>query len=116
MFLALTGAIFVGGAGSAIIGGLYWKRGTTAAAWTAMVAERAAKLEAMRRGVMFMMNQATANAFLRWHDLVTGNFSALTAGARNQSIMSGCCYLPDLIFQFSDCRIDLRHFTMLLVV
>ncbi|MCH2132887.1 MAG: hypothetical protein MK116_03960 [Phycisphaerales bacterium] len=38
MFLAITGAIFVGGAGSAIIGGLYWKRGTTAAAWTAMIA------------------------------------------------------------------------------
>ena len=38
MFLALTGAIFVGGAGSAIIGGLYWRRGTTAGAWTAMVA------------------------------------------------------------------------------
>ncbi|MCH2140318.1 MAG: hypothetical protein MK100_04700 [Phycisphaerales bacterium] len=38
MFLALTGAIFVGGAGSAIIGGLYWSRGTTAGAWTAMVA------------------------------------------------------------------------------
>jgi Na+/proline symporter len=38
MFLALTGAVFVGGAGSAIIGGLYWKRGTTAAAWAAMIA------------------------------------------------------------------------------
>lgn len=37
MFLALTGAVFVGGAGSAIIGGLYWKRGTTEAAWTAMI-------------------------------------------------------------------------------
>ncbi len=38
MFLALTGSIFVGGAGSAIIGGLYWRRGTTAGAWTAMIA------------------------------------------------------------------------------
>ena len=37
MFLSLTGAVFVGGAGSAIIFGLYWKRGTTAAAWTAMI-------------------------------------------------------------------------------
>ncbi len=37
MFLALTGAVFVGGAGSAIIGGLYWKRGTTTAAWAAMI-------------------------------------------------------------------------------
>jgi SSS family solute:Na+ symporter len=36
MFSAITSAIYVGGAGSAIIGGLYWKRGTTAGAWTAM--------------------------------------------------------------------------------
>ncbi|MBT8484059.1 MAG: sodium:solute symporter [Phycisphaerales bacterium] len=37
MFVALSGAVFVGGAGSVIIGGLYWKRGTTAAAWSAML-------------------------------------------------------------------------------
>jgi len=37
LFFAVTGAIFVGGAGSVIIGGLYWKRGTTAAAWSAML-------------------------------------------------------------------------------
>lgn len=37
MFFDITGAIFLGGAGSVIIGGLYWKRGTTAAAWTAMI-------------------------------------------------------------------------------
>lgn len=37
MYFALTGAIYLGGAGSAIIGGLYWKRGTTAGAWTAMI-------------------------------------------------------------------------------
>jgi len=36
MYFALTGAIYLGGAGSVIIGGLYWKRGTTAAAWTAL--------------------------------------------------------------------------------
>ena len=35
MFFALTGAIF-SGAGAAIVGGLYWKKGTTAAAWTAL--------------------------------------------------------------------------------
>jgi SSS family solute:Na+ symporter len=38
MYLAVTGAIFLGGAGSVIIGGLYWKKGTTAAAWTALIA------------------------------------------------------------------------------
>lgn len=37
MFFALTGALYLGGAGSCIIGGLYWKRGTTAGAWTAML-------------------------------------------------------------------------------
>lgn len=36
-FFALTGTIFLGGAGSCIIGGLYWKKGTTAGAYTAMV-------------------------------------------------------------------------------
>ncbi|HMA53964.1 MAG TPA: sodium:solute symporter, partial [Acidobacteriota bacterium] len=29
--------IFAGGSGAVIIGGLYWKRGTTAAAWAAMI-------------------------------------------------------------------------------
>jgi len=37
LFFAITGAIFFGGAGSVIIGGLYWSRGTTAAAWAAML-------------------------------------------------------------------------------
>lgn len=38
MFFAVTGAIYLGGAGSVIVGGLYWKKGTTPAAWTAMLA------------------------------------------------------------------------------
>lgn len=37
MYLSITAAIFVGGAGSVIIGGLYWKRGTTAGAWASMI-------------------------------------------------------------------------------
>jgi SSS family solute:Na+ symporter len=37
MWFQVTTAIFVGGAGSAIIGGLYWNRGTTAGAWTGML-------------------------------------------------------------------------------
>jgi SSS family solute:Na+ symporter len=37
MFFAVTGAIYLGGAGSVIIGGFYWKKGTNAAAWTAML-------------------------------------------------------------------------------
>jgi solute:Na+ symporter, SSS family len=36
MFLAITSAVFMG-AGACIIGGFYWKRGTTSAAWAAMI-------------------------------------------------------------------------------
>jgi SSS family solute:Na+ symporter len=36
LFFAITGAIFAGGSGAVIIGGLYWKRGTAAAGWAAM--------------------------------------------------------------------------------
>src|SRR5205814_1181949 len=34
---SITQAIFTGGAGAAIIGGLYWRRGTTAGAWTGLI-------------------------------------------------------------------------------
>ncbi len=37
MYFQATGAIFTGGAGAVLIGGLYWKRGTTAGAWAAMI-------------------------------------------------------------------------------
>lgn len=37
MWWQVTTAIYVGGAGAAIIGGLYWKRGTTAGAWAALL-------------------------------------------------------------------------------
>lgn len=37
MYWMLTGAIYVGGAGSVIIGGLYTRFGTTAGAWAAMI-------------------------------------------------------------------------------
>src|SRR5690606_1065577 len=38
MWFMVTTAVYVGGAGAAIIGGLYWEKGTTAGAWSAMVA------------------------------------------------------------------------------
>jgi len=37
MWSALTASVFVAGAGSVIIGGLYWSRGTTKAAWSSML-------------------------------------------------------------------------------
>src|SRR5258708_246585 len=37
MWWSVTASIYVGGAGAAIIGGLYWKKGTTAGAWVALI-------------------------------------------------------------------------------
>ena len=37
MWFNVTTAIYVGGAGAVIIGGLYWKKGTTAGAWAALL-------------------------------------------------------------------------------
>ena len=37
MFMILSGLIFLGGSGIVIIGGLYWRKGTTAGAWAAMI-------------------------------------------------------------------------------
>ncbi len=37
MWWAVTEAIYVGGAGIAIIGGLYWKKGTTSGAWAGLL-------------------------------------------------------------------------------
>jgi len=38
LFMAVSASIFVGGSGAAIIGGLYWRKGTKTAAWSAMIA------------------------------------------------------------------------------
>lgn len=37
MWFAVTEALYVGGAGVAIIGGLYWKKGTTSGAWAGLL-------------------------------------------------------------------------------
>ena len=38
LWLQITGAIYMGGAGAVVIGGLYWKKGTTAAAYSSLIA------------------------------------------------------------------------------
>jgi len=37
MFFTMTGTLWLGGAGTVIVGGLYWKKGTTSAAYAALI-------------------------------------------------------------------------------
>lgn len=37
MYFQATAAVFTGGAGAVLIGGLYWRRGTTSGAWASMI-------------------------------------------------------------------------------
>jgi SSS family solute:Na+ symporter len=55
LFLNISGAIFVGGSGAVIIGGLYWKKGTTAAAWSAMI------IGALTASLNILLNQLIPN-------------------------------------------------------
>ena len=73
MYMALTGAIFLGGAGAVIVGGLYWKRGTTFGAWSAMIiggflATTGILLEQMWPNIItYLMQKMPNNAFLLNH-------------------------------------------------
>lgn len=59
-FFAMTGTIFLGGAGACIIGGLYWKKGTTQGAYTAMA------IGLFFAVLGFVLNQTWATRIYPW--------------------------------------------------
>lgn len=63
MWFQVTAAIYVGGAACAIIGGLYWRRGTTAGAWAGMVSGIVLSLT----GIWF--NQTYPDAQILGHEI-----------------------------------------------
>jgi SSS family solute:Na+ symporter len=72
MFFAITGAIYLGGAGSVIIGGLYWKKGTAAAAWTAMLVGSILAATGIMLQQPFIWKQFSA-LMLSWPDISLPN-------------------------------------------
>jgi SSS family solute:Na+ symporter len=72
MFMALTGAIWLGGAGVVIIGGLYWKRATAAGAWSAVIAS------AVLAGGGFMCTQTWANTLYPFLEARPGLLASVT--------------------------------------
>ncbi|MHC4218659.1 MAG: sodium:solute symporter family protein [Planctomycetota bacterium] len=80
MFFAITAAVFVGGAGSAIIGGLYWKRGTAAGAWAAMITAMALST------IGLVAKQTDADFFIRNLD---GSFWFAALGLYLKEVLTG---------------------------
>jgi len=63
MFFSITGAIFLGGAGACIVGGLYWKRGSTSGAWAALIVGSVMAVGGM------MLRQTWAGYIYPWMEL-----------------------------------------------
>lgn len=80
MFFALTGSIWLGGAGAVILGGLYWKKGTTAGAWAALLVGSGLGVGGFI-GQSYWVNWiypllAKSDALLRWVTLTLEGISA----------------------------------------
>lgn len=60
MFFTLTSSVFIAGAGSLIVGGLYWKRGSTLGAWIAMITGSSMAIFSL------VLQQTWASSFYPW--------------------------------------------------
>ena len=72
MWFTIASTIFLGGAGSVIIGGLYWKKGTTAAAWCSLITGSTIAVSGI------VAKQIYDEAF-PWNGQVVGFFATLIA-------------------------------------
>ncbi len=75
MWFLVTMAIFTGGAGACIIGGLYWNRGTTAGAWTGLLTGSTLSV-----GGILLRQPAAPGVFQTVKDHVPDSFAWLASG------------------------------------
>jgi len=84
LWWAVTAGVFTGGAGAAIIGGLYWRRGTTGAAWSATITGSVLSLVGIllaNRAVWKWVGQAFPGAGLPPQFWLNGQEVAMLAAA-----------------------------------
>jgi SSS family solute:Na+ symporter len=74
MFFVISFAIFTSGAGAVVIGGLYWKHGTTHGAWAALISGAVLSIAA----VVIRQIENTTHAFT--NPLHSGNWGYLVLG------------------------------------
>jgi SSS family solute:Na+ symporter len=94
---AVTGAIYNGGAGSVLIGGLYWKRGTVQGAWAAMLLGIPLSLAS----VVISSNWWNAKTLL----LKAGFPAAISSGFWLSFLVSVVCILIYVMVSFLTCRV-----------
>jgi len=88
LYLAITGAIFLGWSGTVIIGGLYWERGTTRAAWSTAILGSAFTLTSF---VLQRMN----DDFARTERVFFGWFGAAPTGRLPATASWLAVHMPD---------------------
>lgn len=76
IWFQVTQAVFTGGAGAAIIGGLYWKRGTTAGAWVGFITGSALSVGGIT--VRIIYQEVLGREFM-WNGMQIGFFSCVAA-------------------------------------
>jgi len=85
MFLAIANAIFTAGAGAVVIGGLYWKRGTTEAAWAAIITGAVLSMAAV---AIRQINNTPNHAFVQpfWSFIASWNPAVLSLAVSNIAV------------------------------
>ena len=99
MFFVISFSIFTSGAGAVVIGGLYWKRGTTAGAWAAIISGAVLSIAA----VIVRQIENTTHAFTasihhgNWLYLILAKIASRNPAVLSVSVSVIACGLYILI-------------------
>ena len=111
MFFVISYAIFTSGAGAVVIGGLYWKRGTTAGAWTAILTGAVLSIAA----VIVRQVENTSHLFTNpahhgnWLFLVLGRIASYNPAVLSISVAAIACtgyVVVSLTYRRSEFNLD----------
>jgi len=111
MFFVISYAIFTSGAGAVVIGGLYWKRGTTAGAWVAILTGAVLSIAA----VIVRQIENTTHVFTDpahqtdWLHLVLGKIASYNPAVLSLSVAVIACtayVLVSLLYHRSVFNLD----------
>lgn len=111
MFFVISYAIFTSGAGAVVIGGLYWKHGTTAGAWTALVSGAVLSIAAVAVRQLENTTHAFSNPAHRdnWLYLALGKIASYNPAVLSISVAAIACtayVLVSLTYRRTEFNLD----------